>query len=42
MTPEQMDALTDDDADAMVRLMQREAAEIERSNRKFASNFTRK
>jgi hypothetical protein len=37
-----MDALTDDDADAMVRLMQREAAEIERANRKFVSHFARK
>ena len=42
MTPEEMDALGDADAGAMVRLMQREAAEIERSNRKFASNFARK
>lgn len=36
MTPEQMDALTDADADAMVRLMQAEAEEIKRANRKYA------
>ena len=36
MTPSALDALSDDDADAMVRLMQAEAAEIERANRKNA------
>lgn len=36
MKPEEIDALADEDADAMIRLMQTEAAEIERANRKHA------
>jgi hypothetical protein len=36
MTPAQVDALTDDDFAAMVRLMHAEAAAIEKQNRKLA------
>jgi hypothetical protein len=36
MTPDQLDAVSDSDYAAMVRLMYAEAAAIERANRKLA------